>query len=161
MISLPNCPITRQETDNQSHLRKLQYLRFKIYVTLYSNHTKTIIKNFASNLHNHKTQQQERAFRLLMLDTGIVYKHKGNINKNTQFHNAAKEIMILNNTKPPPPTPPTLFKKKTKKKNTQWTLPIHFVYQGLVNIAISLRLHCIDRRLFQQEKTFSCLHSLI
>ena len=54
MISFPNCPITRYETDykknirfllflNQSHSRKLQHLRFKMYVALYSNHTKRII----------------------------------------------------------------------------------------------------------------------
>ena len=116
MISLPNCPITRQETDNQSHLRKLRYLRFKIYVALYSNHTKTIIEHFATNLHNHKTQQWEREFHLLMLDTGIVYKHRENRNKNTQYQSDAKQIMIPNNNSPlpPPPSPSHLQKKRSK-----------------------------------------------
>ena len=88
-----------------------------------------------------------------MLDTGIVYKHRGIRNKNTQHQNATKQIMIPNNKQLPPPSAPPpsplLPPLPKKEEKSQWTLPIHFMYQDLVNITICFRLHCIDRRLLQ------------
>ena len=71
---------------------------------------------------------------------------------NTKMSPSKSWSRIINSPLPPPPLPPSPTSEKKKEEKSQWTLPIHFMYQDLVNITICFRLHCIYRRLWQNNQ---------
>ena len=73
-----------------------------------------------------------------MLDTGIVYKHRGDRNKNAQHQNTAKQIMISNNKQPPSPSllPKTKRSKSAVDASNSFCVPRFGKHYYLLQITL-------------------------